>query len=166
LEIDPEEVRRGYAELSDEGLLSINREDLTELAQPCYDAEVASRGLHSESAKQPEASPNARPGEDLVPVATFLALHEADLGRALLQSADIPAYLENELSSAWTGSGGLRLMVPASFLEQAQEILGAQISEEDLLAQAEAADPIEPGHDEDEDLNTAPGASQSKNRVE
>jgi hypothetical protein len=46
LEIDPEEFKRRYAELSDEGLLSIDRTDLIELAQTYYDAEVASRGLH------------------------------------------------------------------------------------------------------------------------
>jgi hypothetical protein len=61
----------------------------------------------------------------------------------LLRDADIPAYLENELTSAWTGAGGLRLMVPDSLLEQPQEILDARISDEDLLAQAEA-EPIEP----------------------
>ena len=143
MKIDPEEIKRGYAEMSDEGLLAINREDLTELAQRYYDAELAQRGLQLEP-REPKPNASLKPGEELVLVATFLALHEADLARTLLRSADIPAYLENELSSAWTGSGGLRLMVPASFVEQAEEILGAQISEEELLAQAEAADPAEP----------------------
>jgi len=46
LEIDPEEFKRRYADLSDEGLLSIDRADLIELARTYYDAEVASRGLH------------------------------------------------------------------------------------------------------------------------
>jgi hypothetical protein len=71
----------------------------------------------------------------------------------LLRSADIPAYLESELTSTWTGAGGLRLMVPPSFVEQAEEILGSQISDEELLAQAEAADPVdvEPAPDEDSD---------------
>lgn len=41
-------------------------------------------------------------------------------------------------------------MVTASFLEQAEEILEARISD-DLLAQAEAADPIEPVQGEDRD---------------
>ena len=88
-------------------------------------------------------------------MATFLAFEEANLGRALLRSADIPAYLENELTSTWTGASeatdpykvverGLRLMVPASLLEQAKRILEARISDEDLLAQAEAAKPVEP----------------------
>jgi hypothetical protein len=147
LEIEPEEVRRRYAELSDEGLLSINREDLTELAQQYYDTEVAERGLHPESPNHVEESADG----ELVLVDTFLSLEEANLGRALLRSADIPAYLENELTSKWTGAGGLRLMVPTSFLEQAKEILETRISDEDLLAQAEAAGPIDPVHGEELD---------------
>jgi hypothetical protein len=145
LEIDPEEFKRHYEELSDEGLLSIDRTDLIELAQTYYDAEVASRGLHpAELATPVEADPE----EDLVLAATFLSIEEANLGRALLRDAEIPAYLENELTSSWTGAGGLRLMVPGSLLEQAQEILHARISDEDLLAQAEAAEPVEPGEDQ------------------
>jgi Putative prokaryotic signal transducing protein len=150
LDIDPEELRRGYDELSDEGLLSIHRMDLTELARPIYDAEVARRGLHSETEHPHKANSVAKLEEDLVLVATFLSFHEAEMGRDLLRSADIPAYLESELSSAWTGAGGLRLKVPTSFLEQAEEILNAQISDEDLIAQAEAASSVEPIRDEDQ----------------
>ena len=146
LEIDPEQLRRQYAELSDEGLLSIDRNDLTELAQHYYDAEVAARGLDSESPLETE-----QPDEELVLVETFLSAEDANLGRALLRIAEIPAYLENELTSGWTGAGGLRLMVPTSLLEQAKEILDARISDEELIAQAEAAEPIEPVEGEERD---------------
>lgn len=145
--VDPEGLRRQFEELSDDGLLSIDRKDLIELAQQYYDAEIASRGLQVADSPA-EETPQ---GEELVPVATFLSLEEANLGRALLRSADIPAELENELSSTWTGFGGLRLMVPASFLESAQEILEARISDEELLAQAEAAEAVEPEPSEIED---------------
>jgi hypothetical protein len=145
LEIDPKQFRRRYAELSDEGLLSINRKDLTEVAQQHFDAEVAERGLlYSESPNDVKSDPD----EELLLVGTFLSLEEADLVRGLLRSADIPAFLENEHTSAWTGHGGLRLMVPTSFLEQAKEVLETRISDEDLLAQAEAAAPIEPQGEE------------------
>ena len=76
-------------------------------------------------------------------VDTFVSSEEAALGRALLRSADIPVYLENELTSSWTGIGGLRLMVPRSVFEQAKEILETRISDDELAAQAEAADPVE-----------------------
>jgi hypothetical protein len=140
LEIDPEELRRVYAEMSDDGLLSINRNDLTELAQQYYDAEMRGRSLQSESSKHVEENP---PQEELVVVEMFLSHEEAALGRALLRSADIPAYLENELTSTWTGIGGLRLMVPSSHVEETREILETRISDDELAAQAEAADPID-----------------------
>ena len=143
MQIDLEELKREYAEMSDEGLLSFDRDDLTEIARPYYDAEVARRGLHPESLKQSEPNPEPNGGEELVPVETYLALEEADLARSLLQSADIPAYLDNESSMGMTGAGGLRLMVPASFARQAEEILETQVSDEDLAAQAEAASPID-----------------------
>jgi hypothetical protein len=140
LEIEPEELRRVYAEMSDEGLLSINRNDLTELAQQYYDAEVRGRGLHHESPSDVETVADH---EELVVVDTFVSSEEAALGRALLRSAEIPAYLENELTSTWTGIGGLRLMVPRSRCEEAKEILETRISDDELAAQAEAADPSE-----------------------
>ena len=149
MEIAPETFRQQYEELTDEALLSIDRKDLIEVAQQYYDAEVARRGLHPDQATPVEVDAKA----ELVSVATFLSFEEANLGRALLRSADIPAYLENELSPMRTGAEGLRLLVPASFVEQAEEVLGSQISDEELLAQAEAADPVdvEPASDEDSD---------------
>ncbi len=120
MKIEPEDIRRAYAEMSDEGPLSINQNDLTELAQQYYDAEIDGRGLHHELSSDVERDADH---EELVVVDTFVSPEEAALGRALLRSAEIPAYLENELTSAWTGIGGLRLMVPRSVFEQAREIL-------------------------------------------
>ena len=133
--------------MSDEGLLSIDRDDLIEAAQQYYDAEVARRGLNPDPATQAPADPE----QELVHVATFVSFEEANLAKALLRSADIPAYLENELSSTWTGLGGLQILVPAAFLEQAKEILDAPVSDEDLIAQAEAADAIDPAQEEQPD---------------
>jgi hypothetical protein len=135
VEINPEEIRQRFEQLSDEGLLSIDRNDLTELAQQYYDAEVSRRDLATASAPLEEES-----SKTFELLATFDSLEEANLVRALLESADIPVNLENEFSSEWAGAGGLRLMVPAASREQAEEILQTQISEDDLIAQAEAAD--------------------------
>src|SRR5579872_3563733 len=41
--IDPEYLRQHYASLSDEGLRAINRADLVEIAQQCYDYELSQR---------------------------------------------------------------------------------------------------------------------------
>ena len=48
-----------FAELSDAGLLSINRDELVDLARQCYDSEVARRGLQGEPdvREEPEAFP-------------------------------------------------------------------------------------------------------------
>jgi hypothetical protein len=40
MKVDEDDFRLRYAELSDEGLLSINREELVDLARQCYDEEL------------------------------------------------------------------------------------------------------------------------------
>jgi hypothetical protein len=45
MRIDPEELRRHYAMLSDGALLELNRAELTDLAKPIYDSEMAQRNL-------------------------------------------------------------------------------------------------------------------------
>jgi hypothetical protein len=145
LQIEPEEFRRRYAELSDEALLEIDRKDLTEIALQFYNAEVTQRGLDS-----PVASGDPDLDPDLVPVAGFRTVDEGEMARERLRAADIPAYLEDELPAGLTGVGMRPLMVPASFFEQAKEILEAPpISDEDLIAQAEAADPVDTDPDEE-----------------
>ena len=140
MQIDPEEFRRRCAELSDEGLLSIDRDELVDVAQQCYDDELARRGLPP----QPQASEEvAEMDEELVSVATFLFPDEAKVARTLLQSASIRCYLDNEhtLSTVWTWTyalGGLRLMVPVSVVDEVREILESTLpDEEPSLAEAE-----------------------------
>lgn len=45
MQIDTKALRKHYSSLSDEGLLAINRADLTDVAQNCYDAEINNRKL-------------------------------------------------------------------------------------------------------------------------
>lgn len=131
--------------MSDAGLRSLIREELTDIARECYDEELARRGLKPEPAASEGSTPTGSPEEEeLVLAGTFTFPDEAKLARALLQSANIPNYLENEHTLAanwmWTNAlGGLRLLVPAKFLEDAREVLTSSISESDLSAQAEAA---------------------------
>src|ERR1022692_3718082 len=112
MQIDPEELRRHYASLSDEGLWKIDRDELVDVAQQCYDEELAQRGLSLE----PEESATAvEVIEDPTLAATFLYPDEALIARTLLRSAGIPSYLDNEytLSVMWPWSnalGWLRLM--------------------------------------------------------
>jgi hypothetical protein len=45
VELDLEQLRRQYAELTDEALLEIDASELVDAAQQCYDAELRQRGL-------------------------------------------------------------------------------------------------------------------------
>jgi hypothetical protein len=49
---DATELRRHYAAMSDEALLTIERSDLTEIAQRCYDDEICKRRI--QPAEEPE----------------------------------------------------------------------------------------------------------------
>jgi hypothetical protein len=125
MDVDENDFRRQYADLSDEGLKSISREDLVEIARECYDQELASRGLRPDQQVVEETSERA---EKFVSAATFLFPDEAEIARGLLRSYDVPCYLENEhvLAKVWQWNvalGGLRLMVPAALVEHVNEML-------------------------------------------
>lgn len=141
MQVDPEDFKRHYAMLSDAALLEIDRDELVDVARACYDAELAERNLVPEDSQPNAPAEETSAGQvdgDLQLVGTFLSMEEANFARGLLQSADVPCSLENEFSAAYSGAGALRLLVPASVYDRACEILEADISEEDLIAQAEA----------------------------
>ena len=140
MQVSPDDFRRHFELLSDAALLETNREDLVETARGCYDEEVARRGLNSPAVDETAGEPvthQASPGEELVAIATYNIPEEASLARGLLESAEIPYHLENEFAAL--GGFQLRLLVPAAFEAEALEILEAEISDEELAAQAEAA---------------------------
>jgi hypothetical protein len=144
MQIDSDDFKRHYALLSDDALLEIDLDELVNTARVCYDAELAERKLVRPDAQE-NSSPD-HPGDDvpgetedgLQLLATFLSMEEANFARGLLQSADIPCSFENDQATVFNGIGELRLMVPASAYDRACEILETEISEEDLIAQAEA----------------------------
>jgi hypothetical protein len=149
VKVDAEDFRRVYESMNDDALLLVNRDDLVEVAQQCYDVEVSRRGLMAPEEAEVAAGPeDAGDRQEMVEVATFTDLDDARLARALLKTAEIPSYLANDpalpgnmISSP--GLGGFRLSVPPSWLEQAREVLETQISDEELAAQAEAAGELE-----------------------
>jgi len=153
VEVRREDFRRHFEILSDDALLATDREDLVEIARECFDAEVSRRGLDGgESEDEGDAAEDGhgQPSndvEELVLVATFGFPEEANMARGLLQSASIPSQIKNELAAI--GGFEASLMVPASFEEQALEILESQISDEELAAQAEAAALLEDEFEEE-----------------
>lgn len=149
MQIDLDDFRRRYAELSDEALLDLERDDLVDLARDCYDAELARRGLRRALSSPPATE--VQDHAELVEAAIFSSSSEADLARALLESAAIPCYLENEFAGkTLRASDGFRLFVPATLLENAREILNSPVSDEELIAQAEA-EPVPASEDEELD---------------
>lgn len=137
MEVSPDDFRRLYDRLSDDGLRSIKRDDLTDIARQCYDQELTSRGLTLDTADEVESETDDATGgpEEMVELTTFTSYEEGKLARAMLSSAEIPSYLEDLRSSL---GAAMRLFVPAGFLEQAREILDSELSDEELARQAEA----------------------------
>ena len=56
MQINTDDLRRYYASLSDEALLELDRDSLTEVAQRCYDDELAQRKLSSADAESSATS--------------------------------------------------------------------------------------------------------------
>ncbi len=137
--ISADELRRYYAGLSDAALLELNPDELTPVARNCYDEEFSKRGLTDE-ADDEESSDAAGPvshdephgEEEMVCVAEYDYLDEADLAKGLLEGAEIPAVIDRDATL-------VRLMVPPDLAEQALALLTTPLTDEELAAQAEAA---------------------------
>ncbi len=141
MRLDPQELKRQYAQLSDEALLAMNRDELVEAARHVYDAEVEERGLITAPAAAAEGEPAAAAAatpaqEELAEVAIYYSIEEARIARQLLRSAEIPCDIANEPN--WQ-IDGIKLLVPKSMVEDAKAVLNTEMSEEELAAQAEAA---------------------------
>jgi len=146
MKFSADDFKRLYAEMPDEELRSLAREELTEVARQCYDYELKRRGLEAKPPRraiqpvvvpeEPErivpqsedpleeaihAEVEQEEEEDLAPAAIFTSREEAKAARGRLQSAAIPAFLENDTQAA----GGFRLLVAASYVDQAREVLDA-----------------------------------------
>jgi hypothetical protein len=67
VQINLEDLRHHYASLSDEGLLELDRDELTEVAQRCYDEELQKRQLSQPGTPQDEADYEEQAREPLDP---------------------------------------------------------------------------------------------------
>ena len=146
MKVSIEDIRRQYAELSDEGLLEIDREDLMDQARECYDDEVARR--HLTPATPHHAAPLDR--EELAVVDTFGSLQNAEAVKGLLKSEGIRAYVGSEFPAEdgrtlTKAFGAMPVLVPVSELESAREILEAQAGELEHAAEIPALGHIRHG---------------------
>lgn len=141
---DPKDLRWHYAALSDEALLDINRDDLTAVAQRCYDEEVASRQL---VAPGDEASVIDEAGTDDGETAvesdwlesaacacSFGPQDTADLEQAckILETGDVPYQVNSRDQEDSQGQPYQMqdVMVPAAWLLLALSILDKEMFNE------------------------------------
>ena len=148
--ISADELRRYYAGLSDTALLELNPDELTPVARACYDDEFSKRGLADEAGDEesadaagPVSDDQPHGEEEMVCVAEYDYVDEADLARGLLRGAEIPAVIDRDATL-------VRLMVPPDLAEQALSLLTTPLTDEELAAQAEAAAGEDELPDEDE----------------
>jgi hypothetical protein len=115
MQIDTEHLRQRYASLSDDELIAIDRNELTEVAQYCYDREVERRGLSVQERDSiaeddiaiedwEENSPSVEAGDDESFVACVFTEHSGEScaadaadARAALEAAGIPSRIETRL---------------------------------------------------------------------
>jgi PhnB protein len=152
MKVSVEAVRRQYADLSDEALLDVDRQDLVDLARKCYDEELARRGLKAgapgrAAATRHEPEPEEEPAEPLAPgppddddeelvvAETYDSPEAARLARELLRTSGIRAVL---------GAEGLEVQVPASTQETAQAVLISELTDEALARAASRPGYIRP----------------------
>ena len=122
----PENLAAQYAQMSETELMELARsyDGLLEVAQVALRAEFARRGLQPPVVEEPEEWEFRR----LVTVRRYRDLAEAYVGRSLLESAGIPAWIadENLVRMDWFYSnlvGGMRLQVDERDEVAAREIL-------------------------------------------
>ena len=146
MDVEADDIRRYYAALSDNALLQIKREDLTEIAAQCYDVELHSRGLKKPATAKPADSGQEKPAQpslglqalmDEVPwkstaveVAGFDTVEDAETARDVLDEGGIPcAIVIAQQPSFRRRSKWIVLMVPDSCLEAARKRLRTEIDE-------------------------------------
>jgi hypothetical protein len=122
----PEDLATEYAQMSETELMELARsyDGLLEIAQVALRAEFARRGLEPPVVEEPQEWEFRR----LATVRRYRDLTEAFVGRSLLESAGIPAWIADEhlVRMDWFYSnlvGGMRLQVDERDEAAAQEIL-------------------------------------------
>jgi hypothetical protein len=121
------DFEKHFSGLSDVALLEVQRADLVPAAQAFYDREMERRGLAVEADDAQGSGLSS--GEQLVNVVEFESAADAQQAQDLLKKNGIPAYLA--------------VAVPEAFARQAVSLLDPGVSEEELLALAESAEPPE-----------------------
>ncbi len=140
-------LRKHLTHLTDDAILEVNPDDLTEEAKAVYDEELASRNLSWPSTETPDESiiaagfPDPADGE-LVHIATYETFAEARFAVTLLRQEEIPVWVAGATKPGMAmidPNAPIDLVTHAEHLEAAQLLLNSEISDEDLARLAEEA---------------------------
>jgi hypothetical protein len=156
MQIDLESLRRHYGSLSDDELLAVERNELTDAAQKCFDEEVERRGL--DEAQESEAAPDEEAYEvatsttsvdpdwlqDAACACSFVsqpggsAASDAENAREVLQGAGIPCQVSAVEVASSTGDQPAqleyRVVVPGALNLKAASILDKEVFNPQLEA--------------------------------
>jgi hypothetical protein len=146
--VDLKSLRQQYADLSDEALLAIRRDELVEDAQKCYDEELRRRNLIFGEARvsSVEAGDEQRPEwlDDAAEVYSAIVLpqanaaEDAETAASALRNAGIPCYVELvELEPGANTSGAAheyRVLVPGKYNLRGVAVLDCEIFNPDWEA--------------------------------
>ena len=152
MSIDPERLRQHYTKLSDEELLALNRDDLTDVAQKYYDWEIKRRGLEApvEGEQDDEGDETFRTSldnasdieiddeeGDMFVASSFIvdrsdaAVGDAEDARHALVAAGIPCRVEvREVAGEPLSAEGhieRQVLVPVEWTLQATSVLDKEI---------------------------------------
>ena len=131
--IDPRaELTETYRDMSDEELVARwTNGHLTEVATEVARAELTRRGIPIPRVSPLEDTDDGEPGEPLgfVTVARSLVASQIEVLRARLEGDGIPSFVADEgmnrmISLYSVALGGIRLMVPEKYADEARQIIG------------------------------------------
>lgn len=140
-------LRKQLNNLTDEAILEVSPDDLTEEAKTVYDAELASRNLSWPSRDTstenvvPSGYPDPANGELLL-IARYETFAEARYAATLLRQEEIPVWIAGNTTPGVTmidPNAPIDLVTHAEHLESAQLLLSSEISDEELARLAEQA---------------------------
>jgi hypothetical protein len=143
---DPNDLRRQYEAMTDEALLAVERGDLIEIAQQCYDEELVKRGmaLADDVPEELEAEPEPDWMDDAACACSFNSrsgrapTEDINIAREALETAGIPCYLQvrkMETADGQQSADEYDLLIPAQYSMQALSVLDKEI----YNAEAEAS---------------------------
>ena len=130
MDLDPDFLRAHYKSLSDDALLEVNRAELVDVAQGCYDDEMKQRGLAANG-----TSPDGQPPDWLDGAAEIYSAPDQRFGvpdtivdgQKALQAAGIPSHVEFKEPDEEGQTGEWKLLVPGEVNLHATSILERDI---------------------------------------